>query len=79
MMTLASDLAPEDSTSQFLAGFASLQDWGQIAGPLLIAWIAPALGLAASAGALGMVLFIGVGLIVWTIGETRVAPPAQTS
>ena len=79
MMTLASDLAPEDSTSQFLAGFASLQDWGQIAGPLLIAWIAPALGLAASAGALGVVLFIGVGLIVWTIGETRVAPPAQTS
>ncbi len=74
MMTLGADLAPEDSTSQFLAGFASLQDWGQIAGPLLVGWVAAGAGLAASAAALGVVLFIGVGLIVWTVGETRSRP-----
>jgi len=74
MMTLGADLAPEDSTSQFLAGFASLQDWGQIAGPLLVGWVAAGAGLAASAAALGVVLFIGVGLIVWTVGETRSGP-----
>lgn len=73
MMTLGTDLAPEDSTSQFLAGFASLQDWGQIAGPLIVGWVAAGVGLAASAAALAVVLFIGLGLIVWTVGETRVA------
>ncbi len=70
MMTLGADLAPEDAPSQFLAGFASLQDWGQIAGPLLVGWVAAGVGLAASAAALGVVLFVGVGLIVWTVGET---------
>jgi MFS family permease len=72
MMTLGTDLAPEESTSQFLAGFSSLQDWGQVAGPLIVGWVATWVGLAASAGALGVVLFVGLGLIVWTVGETRV-------
>ena len=80
MLTLGADLAPEDSTSQFLAGFASLQDWGQIAGPLLVGWVAAGFGLAASAAALGLVLFVGVGLIVVTVGETGVRPdPAGPS
>ncbi|MEM7322438.1 MAG: MFS transporter [Actinomycetota bacterium] len=70
MLTLGSDLAPEESTSQFLAGFAALQDWGQILGPLLVGWIAAAIGLGASAAALGVVLLVGVGLIVVTVGET---------
>lgn len=71
MMTLGVDLAPRDSTSQFLAGFSSLQDWGQVAGPLVVGWVAAGAGLAASAAALGVVLFIGLGLIVGTVGETR--------
>lgn len=70
MMTLGADLAPEESTSQFLAGFAALQDWGQILGPLLVGWVAAAIGLGASAAALGVALLIGVALIVWTVGET---------
>lgn len=70
MMTLGADLAPEDSTSQFLAGFAALQDWGQILGPLLVGWVAAAIGLGASAAALGVALLVGVGLIVLTVGET---------
>ncbi len=70
MMTLGADLAPEDSTSQFLAAFASLQDWGSILGPLLVGWVATGVGLSASAAALAVVIFIGVGLIVRTVGET---------
>jgi MFS family permease len=74
MMTLGTDLAPEDSTSQFLAGFASLQDWGQVLGPLVVGWVAAIIGLSAAAAALGIIILIGVVLIVRTVGETRVAP-----
>jgi MFS family permease len=78
MMTLGADLAPEDSTSQFLAAFASLQDWGSILGPLMVGWVATGIGLSASAAALGVVIFVGVGLIVRTIGETGTRPaPAR--
>lgn len=76
MMTIGADLAPEDSTSQFLAAFASLQDWGSILGPLMVGWVASSIGLSASAGALAIVIFIGVALIVRTIGETAVRAPA---
>ncbi len=71
MMTLGADLAPEDSTGQFLAGFASLQDWGSILGPLIVGWAATAVGLGASAAVLGVIIFIGLGLIVRNTGETR--------
>ncbi len=77
MMTLGADLAPEDSTSQFLAGFAALQDWGQILGPLLVGWVAAVIGLGASSAALGVALLIGVGLIVLTVGETGDGAPAD--
>jgi MFS family permease len=77
MLTLGSDLAPADSTSQFLAGFASLQDWGSILGPLVVGMVAAGVGLGPSAAVLGVVLFIGVGLIVRNIGETRSTAPAS--
>jgi MFS family permease len=70
MLTLGADLAPEESTGQFLAGFSALQDWGQILGPLLVGWVAAVIGLGASSAALGIVLLVGVGLIVFTVGET---------
>lgn len=70
MLTLGSDLAPEESTSQFLAGFSALQDWGQILGPIVVGWVAATVGLGASAAALGVGLLVGVGLIVLTVGET---------
>ncbi len=70
MMTLGADLAPEDSTSQFLAGFASLQDWGSILGPLVVGWVATVIGLAASAAALGVIIVVGLVLIIGIIGET---------
>lgn len=73
MMTLGSDLAPEESTSQFLAGFSSLQDWGQILGPLLVGWVASVIGLGAASVSLGVALLLGIVLIVLTVGETAAA------
>ncbi len=78
MMTIAADLAPDEAPSQFMAGFASLQDWGQIIGPLLVGWVAAGAGLSASAGALALAIFVGVGLIVGTVGETG-RPPIRSS
>ncbi len=75
MMTLGADLAPADSTSQFLAGFASLQDWGSILGPLIVGWVAAGIGLGASAAVLGAVIFVGVALIVRNVGETGAGRP----
>ena len=48
----------------------TLQDWGAILGPLLVGWVAAAIGLSASAAVLGVVIFVGVGLIVRNVGET---------
>ena len=73
MMTLGTDLAPEDSTSQFLAGFASLQEWGQVIGPLVVGWVAAGIGLSAAAAALGVIILLGLILIVRTVGETRIS------
>ncbi len=70
MMTLASDLAPRESPSQFIAGFSAVQDGGQMVGPLLVGVVADAFGLGASSVILGVLLLVGVGLIVATVGET---------
>lgn len=79
MLTLSADIAPEDSTSQFLAGFAALQDWGSVLGPLLVGWVAAARGLGPSAAALAVVVFVGLGLIVRNTGETGAPSPASLS
>lgn len=70
MLTLASDLAPRESPSQFIAGFSAIQDGGQMVGPLLVGVIADAFGLGTSSIILGVLLLIGVGLIITTVGET---------
>ncbi len=77
MMTIGADLAPADSTSQFLAAFASLQEWGVILGPLAVGWVAAGVGLGPSAAVLGVLLFIGLALIVRNIGETA-GPAVET-
>jgi MFS family permease len=70
MLTLASDLAPRESPSQFIAGFSAIQDGGQMVGPLLVGVVADAFGLGTSSMFLGVLLLAGVGLIVMTVGET---------
>ncbi len=71
LLTLGSDLAPEDAPAQFMAAFGSMNDFGQVLGPLIVGVVADAIGLGASALALAVTMFIGVGLIVTTIGETN--------
>lgn len=70
MLTLGSDLAPADAPGQFLAAMAAMQDSGKIAGPLLVGWMADAIGLGASATALGIAMILGLAWIVFLIGET---------
>jgi MFS family permease len=70
MLTLGSDLAPEDATSQFLGALGLLRDTGRIIGPLLVGWLADAVGLGASAIALGILAFVAVGIFVKVVGET---------
>jgi MFS family permease len=70
MLTLGSDLAPQDSPGQFLSALASIQNLGRIIGPLLVGWFADAVGLRASAVALAVVMFIAIVWIVVLIGET---------
>jgi len=70
MMTLASDLAPKESPSQFISAFSAIQAGGQMVGPLLVGVAADAVGLGWSSIILGVVLLCGLGLIVGTVGET---------
>lgn len=79
MLTLGSDLAPAESPSQFMAGFAALQDWGMVLGPTLVGVVATAVGLRGAAAMLGMLVLFGVGLIVVTAGETRTPAMAASS
>ncbi|MFT4658171.1 MAG: MFS family permease, partial [Ilumatobacter sp.] len=67
MLTLGSDLAPP---GQFLAGMASIQDSGRVAGPLLVGAVGAALGLGAAAFALAAVLLVGIAWLTLVIGET---------
>jgi len=76
MLTLGSDLAPEDSPGQFLAGLAALQNFGRVLGPLVVGWFADAMGLRSSAAALAVVMFVAIAWIVVLIGET--APPSPS-
>lgn len=77
MMTLASDLAPREAVSQFIAGFATVVDWGVVFGPLLVGWIAALVGLGASAIVLGLLMFVGIALILVTVGESSRARPVD--
>jgi len=70
MLTLGSDLAPEDSPGQFLSALASVQNLGRIIGPLIVGWFADVVGLRASAVALAVVMFAAITWIVVLIGET---------
>jgi MFS family permease len=74
MLTLGSDLAPADATSEFLAGMAVMQDVGRITGPLLVGVVGAALGLGAASIALAVVLVAAIAWMVLVIGETGRAP-----
>lgn len=77
MLTLGSDLAPADAPGQFLAAMAAMQDSGKVAGPLLVGWMADAVGLGASSTALGVAMIAGLTWIVVLVGETGTARPRR--
>lgn len=70
MLTLGSDLAPDDATGPFLAGLAAMQDGGRVVGPLLVGVIGASAGLGAASVALAVVLVAAVLWLVLVIGET---------
>ena len=70
MLTLGSDLAPQDSPGQFLSALASIQNLGRIIGPMLVGWFADAAGLSAAAVALAVTGFVALAWIVVFVGET---------
>jgi hypothetical protein len=75
MLTLGSDLAPPDATSQFLAGIAVMQDVGRITGPLVVGLVGAWLDLGAASVALACVLGLALLWLLTVIGETSRRPP----
>ena len=71
LLTLGSALAPSDAPAQFMAAFGSMNDLGQVLGPLIVGITADAVGLGASAVALAIAMLVGLMLVVTTIGETN--------
>jgi len=71
LLTLGSDLAPDDATAPFIAGFNLMADLGRVIGPLIVGWSADAIGLGRSAVVLAGVLMAGLVWLVVTVGETN--------
>ncbi|MGI9625056.1 MAG: MFS transporter [Acidimicrobiales bacterium] len=70
MLTLGSDLAPEESPGPFLAGMAVFQDAGRVIGPLLVGVVGSALDLSAAALSLAIVCAVVIAWLVLVIGDT---------
>lgn len=73
MLTLASDLAPADATGPFLAGMSTMQDLGNVAGPLLVGLVGERLGLGPAALVLAAGMALGVVWLIWVVGESGTA------
>lgn len=71
MLTLATDLAPQEARGQVLSGLAILQDFGTLLGPLIVGITADAAGLGTSALALAGVMVVAILRFVFIVGETR--------
>lgn len=71
MLTMASDLAPDEARGQVLSGLAVLQDTGSLLGPLIVGVAADAAGVGASALALAAVMVLASAWLVIVVGETR--------
>ncbi len=74
LLTLGSDLAPDDATAPFIAGFNLMANIGRVVGVLIVGWSADAIGLGRSAVALAVVLGAGVLWLVTMVGETNADP-----
>jgi MFS family permease len=71
MITIGSDLAPQDHPAGFLSVTGMMRETGRVLGPLLVGWFGDAIGLGASAYALAVVAAL-TALFTWRVlGDTR--------
>lgn len=78
MMTLGADLAPPDAIGEFLGIWRFIGDAGQAGGPLVVGIVADALGLTATAFALGGIGVAAALILSALVRETlQVEPQAQ--
>ena len=71
MLTIGSDLAPQDHPSAFLSVVGAMRETGGVLGPLLVGWFGDAIGLNASTYALAFVAAL-TALFTWRVlGDTR--------
>ncbi len=71
LLTLGSDLAPADATSEFLAGLSAIGDLGRVIGPIVVGVVAASLSLGAAAITLAVMAALAILWLVSVIGETR--------
>lgn len=77
LLTVGSDLAPDDSPGAFLAALATLQDGGKIAGPLVVGFVGSAASLGAAAIALAGIMVVAILWLVLVLGETSRRPSTE--
>ncbi len=70
MMTLGTDLAPEDSLGEFLGVWRFIGDAGGTAGPLAVGAVAGVMSLAASAIVLAVIGALSAGVFAFGVPET---------
>lgn len=71
LLTLGSDIAPSDATSEFLAGFAAIGDVGRVIGPIVVGFVAASFSLGAAAMTLALITAFAILWLLTVIGETR--------
>ena len=71
LLTLGSDVAPEDAAPEFLAGLGTLQEGGRVVGPLMVGVVGAGISLGAAAFAIALLLFVAAVWVTFVIGETK--------
>jgi MFS family permease len=71
MMTLGSDLAPEDSLGEFLGVWRLIGDSGFTGGPIIVGAIADVIALAPAAVVMAAIGFVSAGIFAFGVPETH--------
>ncbi len=79
MMTLGTDLAPEDSLGEFLGVWRFIGDAGGTAGPLAVGAVAGVMSLGASAVVLAVIGALSAGVFAFGVPETLQRSKPTTS
>jgi MFS family permease len=63
ILTLGADLAPKANPAPFLGAFRTIADAGGAAAPLIIAGVTSAVSIMVATGAMGVLAFVGAGIL----------------